>query len=347
MDVKENKNKNDVQLFLSIFLINSIVGHSVLGIYFFTLQLTFLFVMSIFDILFYVVALMINKAGKIRLASFLFAFKIIQFSFTSTILMGLNINAHWVLLLALFMVALHLDFSQKQRIVLFISFPFLMNVQLIIPEIFPPPFYIERDLFLSFFYANVIIIPFSAGVLMAYFITDRKAESFEKDIAEYKQAANIDPLTKLNNRRYAESFIERLDGMSCLLGLMDVDSFKAVNDTYGHDIGDIVLIHVGEVLRETTRQTDLVCRWGGEEFLVGFPECSQEDGLKILESIRKGVEDRIIDTEKGQIKVTLTLGASIFSGGDVKETLEICDMLLYEGKRAGKNIVMSKFDDLK
>ena len=343
MDLKLTTDEKYIQFFISIFIINSVVGHTALCIYFFTQGHTFLGIMSIFDILFYVMLFFINKTGRIRLSSILFAFKIISFSLISTILMGLNINAHWVLLLAMFMVALQLDFSKKQRIVIFIVLPVLMNVQLIVPEFFTPPFYIERSLFLSFFYANVVMIPFSAGILMAYFITDTTTES----LAEYKQAANIDPLTKLNNRRYAESFFDKLDGKSCFVGLMDIDSFKAVNDTYGHDIGDIVLVHVGEVLRQTTRQTDLVCRWGGEEFLVGFPECTPDDGLRILESIRKGVEDKIIDTEKGIIRVTLTLGGSIFYGGSIKDTIEICDMLLYDGKKAGKNIVMSKFDNPK
>ena len=345
MNEKEKKNEKDIRLFLFIFFIQSAVGHSVLAIYFFTQQLTVLAVINIFDVLFFLIAIMINKSVRIRFISYLFALKIVHFSFISTILMGLNINTQWLLLMAMFLITLHLDFTRMQRIIIFASLPLIMNIQLIIPKIFPPPFYIERDFFLSFFYANIIVFSFSIGGLMKYILGNKITASFEKDVAEYKQIANIDPLTKLNNRRYAEGFFEKLDGMSCLLGLMDIDSFKAVNDTYGHDIGDIVLIHVADVLRNTTRQTDLVCRWGGEEFLVGFPECSPEDGLKILETIRKEVEDRIIDTEKGRIKITLTLGASIFSGGSVKDTLEICDELLYDGKKAGKNIVMSKFEN--
>jgi len=342
---KEKKNEKDIRLFLFIFFIQSAVGHSVLATYFFTQQFTVLAVLNILDVLFFLIAIRISKSIEIRFISYLFALKIVQFSFISTILMGLNINTQWLLLMAMFLIALHLDFTRMQRIVIFVSLPLAMNIQLIIPEIFPPPFYIERDFFLSFFYANIVVFSFSIGGLMKYFLSNKITASFEKDVAEYKQIANIDPLTKLNNRRFAESFFAKLDGISCLVGLMDIDNFKAVNDTYGHDIGDIVLAHVADVLRNTTRQTDLVCRWGGEEFLVGFPECTPEDGLKILESIRKGVEDRIIDTEKGQIKVTLTLGASIFFGGNVKDTLELCDMLLYDGKKAGKNIVMSKFDN--
>lgn len=341
MGEKELRIQKDMRVFICFFFAQSAVGHAALSIYFFTQQLTVLAIINIFDVLFFIIVLIINKSLKIRVLSYLFAAKIVQFSLISTILMGLNINVQWLLLMAMFMVALHLDFSKRQRIIIFITLPVLMNIQLIIPEFFPPPFYIERNLFLSFFYANIVVVSFGVGALVRYALSDKTTASFEKNIAEFKQIANIDPLTKINNRRYAEAFFDKLDGESCFIGLMDIDNFKVVNDTYGHDIGDVVLVNVAEELKKATRQTDLVCRWGGEEFLVGFPECDYEDGLRILETIRKGVEDKKIDTEKGAIKVTLTMGASIFSGGNIKDTIEACDELLYAGKKAGKNRIMS------
>ena len=121
---------------------------------------------------------------------------------------------------------------------------------------------------------------------------------------------------------------------------MDIDDFKTVNDTYGHDTGDIVLKVIADILRRYARQSDLVCRWGGEEFLIGLPKCNMEIGRDILEKMRKAIEDETIHTASGGIKVTVTGGASILADSSVKSALEDCDKKLYEGKRSGKNKIV-------
>jgi diguanylate cyclase (GGDEF)-like protein/PAS domain S-box-containing protein len=166
------------------------------------------------------------------------------------------------------------------------------------------------------------------------------------DISVKKEMETLsvtDPLTKLYNRlKLDETLQQELDRCrryDCELAvlLIDVDGFKAVNDTYGHQRGDQILKKISGVLSENIRKTDTVGRWGGEEFLVVCPETDIEGGRVMAEKLRKAVE--LIKDEKSGI-VTCSFGVSSFiKGCDENTLIKSADRALYAAKEAGRNRV--------
>ena len=123
--------------------------------------------------------------------------------------------------------------------------------------------------------------------------------------------------------------------------LLDIDNFKTVNDTQGHQAGDEVLRKVGEVLAASVRQIDLAARYGGEEFAVVVPETDLDGALDLAERLRKALESEEIELQNGtRLSVTASFGAAVkgdLPGGE--KLVAAADKALYEAKRAGKNRV--------
>ena len=163
-----------------------------------------------------------------------------------------------------------------------------------------------------------------------------------------EELSRTDPLTKLWNRRYLHEIIElertrikrAFEPFSFIL--MDIDHFKNVNDTYGHECGDYVLATMAVILRSAVRKQDLVGRWGGEEFLLFLPKTSLKGAITIAESVRKKIEDYPFSYSSKTIPVTATLGVSQFEKLlSVDECIKLSDDALYEGKESGRNRVVS------
>ena len=161
--------------------------------------------------------------------------------------------------------------------------------------------------------------------------------------------ALVDMLTGLANRRHCQDALagellraERFGG-SVAFVLGDLDSFKSINDRFGHPVGDAVLVEFAETLRESVREIDLPARWGGEEFGVVLPGTDLEGATRLAERMRKAFERRTILAPDGSpIHVTVSLGVAAFpetANGD--GVVAAADGALYEAKRAGKNRVVS------
>ena len=161
-----------------------------------------------------------------------------------------------------------------------------------------------------------------------------------------KQAAVIDQLTGLFNRRYLESSMEMLTATvrrrQTTLGILmcDIDYFKEVNDHFGHDVGDEVLRQLGGILKKNVRTSDIVVRYGGEEFLIILMDCHPGKEIDIAEKIRKSVLKCDFTASGRQIRLTISIGISIFPEEDSKniwDSIKKADMALYEAKKAGRN----------
>ena len=169
-------------------------------------------------------------------------------------------------------------------------------------------------------------------------------------IAANEQLAEVarrDPLTGLLNRRgfsdEAEAEIQRFirTGREPSLLLADLDNFKEFNDKNGHACGDYVLQQVALSLSERVRNMDEVARWGGEEFMLMFPETSAEGAAQVAEKLRSFIENKRFEFDGQKLSVTMTFGVSTFRKGEMLEScIARADDALYKGKEAGRNQVV-------
>lgn len=118
--------------------------------------------------------------------------------------------------------------------------------------------------------------------------------------------------------------------------LIDIDYFKKVNDEYGHEAGDKVLVYLAQLLKGSVRASDYVIRWGGEEFLIVMPGCDSEQAMRIAEKIREKVEQ----SDNGICKTTISIGVALYNGGDYHDTIKNADEAMYQAKKDGRNRVV-------
>ncbi len=204
------------------------------------------------------------------------------------------------------------------------------------------------QIFLILFLLVVLLV---LWILYRSFRSKRNANNLLSTLNErLRIQSQTDSLTGLPNRRSMISELEiersRYDrNQSDFAVLMvDIDNFKTINDTYGHKAGDEVLEAVAETFKNTVRQSDTVCRWGGEEFLFLLRDTDIDGAVILAEKIRQEVEKIELEMAEGKLFVTVTIGASSFStsGFDIGKAISRADQAMYVGKKAGKNCVSRK-----
>jgi diguanylate cyclase (GGDEF)-like protein len=159
-----------------------------------------------------------------------------------------------------------------------------------------------------------------------------------------------DPLTKLYNRRFLEEYYNRQVAEAnrrqepFVVVFLDIDQFKIVNDTYGHELGDKALAAVARTIRNSLRQVDLMVRYGGEEFIIVLPGTDLEGGITVAEKIRQTMASTPIEIESGEtIFLTASLGVASYPPGSnlsVEEIIQRADEAMYQAKIMGKNQVV-------
>ncbi|GBD36723.1 Response regulator PleD [bacterium HR36] len=212
---------------------------------------------------------------------------------------------------------------------------------------------------------DVVIWPSSPRILLARLRAGQRVLELQREVEceqeelrrvtaelaianrKLQDAALTDPLTHLPNRRYA---FERLQQewheamrhelpLACLM--LDVDHFKQINDTYGHDVGDLVLHQLAELLRSAIRRSDVACRIGGEEFFIVCPRTTGQGAAALAERIRHLAEEKTWGNEKTPLRVTLSIGVATRRENmrSPEELFRQADQALYAAKQAGRNRV--------
>jgi diguanylate cyclase (GGDEF)-like protein len=168
-----------------------------------------------------------------------------------------------------------------------------------------------------------------------------------ENIAIITNSANRDFLTGLYNRRYffknvTEYFNEAVaHDESFAIAMIDIDHFKNINDTYGHDAGDKAIIEFSELLRANTDHQDVVARFGGEEFCVILKDVSPSTAKDIMEKLRLKTQNSVTITDKGdEIRFTISIGLATHYEDTLEATINQADLLLYEAKNSGRNKVV-------
>ena len=176
------------------------------------------------------------------------------------------------------------------------------------------------------------------------FSADRGAVTVRQQLRELRQQVRIDPVTGISNRLYLEgrlrALVAEFEGRSGAgVVFLDIDHFKQLNDAHGHDAGDRVLRMVAATLKNSLRETDVVGRWGGEEFLAILFDVTSPKGLETsCEKLRTLVELSRLDLAGVSLSVTISLGGTLLRPGDTPESLvHRSDELMYRSKQAGRN----------
>ena len=132
------------------------------------------------------------------------------------------------------------------------------------------------------------------------------------------------------------------ENLSLSLAMLDLDKFKKVNDTYGHAAGDSVIKSIARLLQQRLRKTDIIGRYGGEEFVVLFPNCKPDVAKKIMDEIRKNFSEiKFYPNEEQSFSVTFSCGISSFpEAKNAKILSDLADKALYQAKEAGRNITV-------
>lgn len=208
----------------------------------------------------------------------------------------------------------------------------------------------------TYMFQNVTMFPLSSPTgeinklcMLVYDVTDQALGKLrvERLNDELQQMSCVDGLTGLYNRRYWQERFDshfklqrRRDNTSTAM-MLDIDHFKNINDTYGHQAGDEVIKTLARVIQKSVRETDLAGRYGGEEFAIILVDSNQQNAAKVADRIRRLAEAMMVEHEGQQIKFTVSVGLSEYRP-DIKSNmawLEQADQALYLSKHSGRNCV--------
>lgn len=186
------------------------------------------------------------------------------------------------------------------------------------------------------------------------YITESKPEIISQNLTDIlRHSSYTDQLTGLYNRKYLDEFIEKTTPQALRTRtnygvlMVDIDYFKMVNDTYGHDIGDIALRRLSKVLKESIRESDVAFRFGGEEFIILLYNCEESKIQQIAENIRTKFEkEKIVVDKNTSFSKTLSIGISLFpkDADSFWKVIKFADIALYHAKDTGRNRVI-RYDE--
>ncbi|CAD5255759.1 GGDEF domain-containing protein [Alteromonas sp. 38] len=193
----------------------------------------------------------------------------------------------------------------------------------------------------------ISLCSFIAVAFISEYFWHKSRKEMMTDNLERLRQANSDPLTKVPNRRFLESvYFERAmknpaDYFPLSIVVVDIDYFKKINDNYGHDVGDRVLVQVATLMKNAIRATDVVSRTGGEEFLIIYPKTTLSMAVKLAEKIRVEIENSPFIEGDIFHSITASFGvATALTDANINDTVKLADEHLYEAKGAGRNRVM-------
>lgn len=202
--------------------------------------------------------------------------------------------------------------------------------------------------------SDYVVKPYEPSELAARIHVHLKLRKLQAELVrantELHRLTQTDPLTDVSNRRHLNQKLEeeylraRRYDRPLSLGMLDLDHFKRLNDTFGHQAGDLALVEVAKIIKSTLRCHDLVARYGGEEFAMLLPETPADRAILAFERVRAGIERAEIKFDGARLPVTASLGVASFPHQLVSKPsdfITLADAALYDAKRSGRNRVVA------
>ena len=332
------------------------MGHLIFLVLFYIAGVTPLFIYNIFIVLMYTYSgLVWSRKGKyVNVFAFLIV-EIMVHSVIATILTGWN-PGFMIYTITLIPICFYISFTLEEikkdlRVSLYTSLMIsvIYMTMIVITRHSEPVSHINSTIEEIFFYFNnIIALAFLLYFAVLYVIEMRNMQrNLRVENVELEEQANYDKLTHLLNRnsmtKYFNDIIEfsELEDKNFCILMADIDDFKKVNDTYGHDCGDEVLKKIAAIITNDVRQGDLVFRWGGEEILV-LIRADLKVATNVAHRICNHVATSLTKYEDKDIRVTITIGVAAFMKGmTADELVKQADVKLYYGKQHGKDQVVA------
>ena len=209
----------------------------------------------------------------------------------------------------------------------------------------------SKTLLTSAFWGELLAI--SAPMILVAYITTMLAADIRHAVDKIKQVSDTDELTGTYNMRAFSSMLQRAFRQSVRYGhalsvvMIDSDNLKQINDTHGHESGNRLLQHLVRCIREQLRGSDVMARFGGDEFILLLPETNNKGALEMAERIRKAVEVSRFDVRTGDTNITVSLGVASYpeDGGNLDVILDKADKAMYRAKQRGRNRVVAYTED--
>jgi diguanylate cyclase (GGDEF)-like protein len=197
------------------------------------------------------------------------------------------------------------------------------------------------------------IMAMSTPMILVAYITTMLSADIRFAVDKIKQVSDTDELTGLYNMRAFSAMLQRSFKQAVRYGhplsvvMIDSDNLKQVNDAHGHEAGNRLLQHLVRCIREQLRGSDIMARYGGDEFILMLPETNNKGAQEMSERIRKSVELSRFSVREGDTNVTASLGVASYpeDGGNLDVILEKADKAMYRAKQKGRNRVVSYLED--
>ena len=342
---------------LNLMLNALCVIHAIYSILLFAFDYRYLGIYAVVTAIFYQVLRILIQKGAYRLIILLSCVEVWLFAAIIEVMLGRGTNFSFLIIAtipAVFYFALSWGIYQNKELVslLFSLFSMTEYAALYIYDIINPepliPIKPYMEVTFTAYNYGIGFLVMVGFLMLLHWDMAQKTFTLSNKNVELNDEATKDPLTGLFNRRFMnqnlEEKVDRLLEEGRIFGLIicDIDNFKKVNDTFGHESGDDVLVNTARVLMSSLRENDVVCRWGGEEFLIAI-DGNKKVTIDVAERIRTMIEDMVVVSHGYSIKITMTFGICESTPGlSVDKLVEIADQRLYKGKQNGKNQVVSE-----
>ncbi len=341
-------------VFTNYAYLSCVFAHLIFLISGYLLKVHILAAFNVYSVIIFPICLVLNRINRLKLA-FLFAFtELIVHGFIATLCLGFE-SCFFLAFIGTCTVVIYSPFiSYVNKVVLLSLTLVLLIASYLVTANYGVLYTIDTLFVQSFGVLNIVVINFSIFyVLIMYFnLTNTLNEKLKK-------SSEIDALTQTYNRRFLNEYLEievkrqlgqikyKLnlgDIHDFSIALIDIDDFKHINDTYGHLAGDTVLQEIASIIKESLFSRDLLCRYGGEEFIILFTKTRKKDAIYAAEKIRNLISEHEF-TLKDTItkKVSISVGLASFDevpNSSANEIINLADERLYRAKHNGKNMVV-------
>lgn len=326
-----------------ITCITGFLGHIGFGTFFWIFDIDFLCALNAVSAIVWTFAIVLNFRGYHAEAILLMCAEMVVSVSATVALLGLD-SGFQVYLWPLACLAV-INPGLKQLTAATIGFSFILLIVLLKYFFTDVPNHAQLVEHIDTLYiVNTVIA--GAPLILGMFSIRQINEKQERILTDL---ATVDELTGLYNRRYGNSYLKKKHhqvtasgGFEGCVVIGDIDHFKSINDKHGHDVGDRVLRVISSRLERSFRETDVICRWGGEEFLVILDEANSDKARRIVDRIRQELSKSIEINESLFLTVTMSFGlASTLETQSPKDLIKMADENLYRAKNNGRNCVYS------